>query len=267
MDTPYLRLERTAGIAKLILNQPAKRNAINAAMWQALPAAVDRLEADPEVKLVIVRGADDRAFSAGADISEFPEVYATPERAEAYNEAVRVAQLALAELSKPTLATIRGACVGGGCGIALCCDLRIASRDARFGITPARLGLAYSFEDTRRLVNAVGPAHAKDILFTGQLIDAERAYQIGLINRLVEGTRLDDEAAAYAAQICAGSQYSVRAAKSVIDRIAAGADEADAELRAQLSGAFIGEDFREGYKSFIERRPARFRWGISHEQR
>ena len=163
-DQIPIALHRNGALATITLNQPAKRNAVSAAMWQALPSLVAEVEQDRELCVLIVRGASG-AFCAGADISEFPDVYATPESTACYNNDVREAQMTLAALSKPTIAAIDGVCVGGGCGIALCCDIRIAARGSRFGITPSRLGIAYSFADTKRLVDTVGPAHAKHILF------------------------------------------------------------------------------------------------------
>lgn len=260
MPARQLLLERDGPVATLRLNQPARRNAISAAMWRRLPGLIAGVADDHEICLLIVRGGDRHAFSAGADISEFPEVYANADAAARYNEQVREAQAALAGLAKPTLAAIQGVCVGGGCGIALCCDIRFAERGARFGITPARLGIAYGVEDSKRLVDAVGPSHAKDMLFSGRLIDADKALRIGLINELLEPAAFEQAVADYAAQLVANSQYSIRTAKAVVSAVVSTARPPDQALRQRLRDAFAGEDFQEGYRAFNERRKPRFRW-------
>ena len=247
-------LTKTGPVATLTLNRPDKANALSLEMWRAIPGLVRSITDDPDAKVVVVRGAGDRVFSAGADIQEFKEVFATPEDAKTYNIAVRKGQQALADCPKPVLAMVYGPCVGGGCGIALCCDLRFAADTARFGITPAKLGLAYSFADTRQLVSTVGPARAKDILFSGRLIPAPEALALGLADRVVPTAQLADAVAAYVDQLCSVSQYSLRTAKATINAIASGADAATPELLNRFEASFQGEDFREGYRAFLEKR-------------
>lgn len=243
--------------AVLTLNRPEKRNALTQAMWRALPGVIAGLEADPKVKVLVITGAGD-CFAAGADIAEFETVYATRDSAAAYAAEIAAAMDALASLSKPTIAAIDGACVGGGLGLALCCDLRIASDRAKLGITPGKLGLMYSLADTRRLVEAVGPAAAKDILFTGRILGAEEARAIQLVDQvsaaddLVTAVRLKAEA------IAAASQWSARHAKAVIRRILDGQTEDDDTTRAWFLDALEGEDFREGRAAFLQKRPPRF---------
>jgi len=252
--TTDLLLHMEGGIARLVLNRPDKHNAITRAMWQALPALIDRVEQDREVLALLVTGAGDRAFCAGADIAEFAEIHATPDRSRAWEAEVRAGFRALERLSKPSIALVRGLCVGGGCGLALNCDLRFVAAGARFGITPARLGLVYGFEDTKRLVDTVGPARAKDILFSGRLIGAEEALAIGLVDRVFPTDRLEPETLAYLDTLCANSQYTIRAAKAIIQSIQDGADSPPAPLRRLAEEAVAAEDFREGCAAFLAKR-------------
>ena len=189
MSDPLL-MERTGPAWTLTLNRPDKRNALNHDMWRSIPGLLAEASEARDAKALIITGAGG-AFAAGADISEFETVYATPESAAAYSSAIATALDRLAAFPKPTLAKIRGACVGGGCGIALACDIRFAARGARFGITPGKLGLVYTLSDTNRLVEAVGVSTAKDILFSGRLLDGEEALRTGLINQLTEPDDLE----------------------------------------------------------------------------
>lgn len=252
-----ITLERHGHAAHLVLNRPEKRNALNEAMWRAIPSLLAEAEADNAVRLLVVRGAGG-AFAAGADISEFEEVYATPERAADYSRAIAAALDGLAAFPKPTLAMIEGACVGGGCGIALACDLRFAAEGSRFGITPGKLGLVYTLNDTRRLVNAVGLPAAKDILFTGRLLAADEALRLGLINRLVSAETLAGEVEAYGTLIAAASPRSARVTKQLMALIEAGQSEDDDATRALFLEAFTSADFQEGYRAFLEKRTPKF---------
>jgi enoyl-CoA hydratase/carnithine racemase len=205
-----------------------------------------------------VRGSGHEAFSAGADIAEMEQQLRDPPALEVTQQAVQVAQDAWARLPKPTIAVIEGACTGGGCGLALTCDLRLATPDSFFAIPPAKLGLVYSLVDTRRLVDVVGPARAKEMLFTGRRVAADEALQFGLVNRLVPAAELDVQAEALAREIAASAQSSVRAAKRIVDLIAAGAAEETAESRALYAGAFHGSDFLEGARAFLAKRLPKF---------
>jgi len=242
--------------ATLWINRPDKRNALSVAMWAAIPARVAEAIADPDIKLLFVRGAGG-VFAAGADISEMPEVYATAEAALLNDEKIQGAMKALEECPKPVIALIEGPCVGGGCGIALACDLRIGVEGSRYGVTPAKLGLVYGAGDTRRLIQAVGISMAKDILFTGRLLDSAEALACGLIDRLVTSDQLETVAADYAAKIGAASVYSIRAQKQILAMLRGGCDDAEAS-RALFGASFTGEDFKEGFAAFMEKRPAQF---------
>ena len=248
--TSPIRLALNGETAEIILDRPDKRNALSIGMWAAIPDLVAEAVAAKDVKVILLHGGDAGAFAAGADISEFGTIYATPETAAASGETIAAALNAIETCAKPVIAAIEGACVGGGVSIAMAADLRVASEDARFGVTPARLGIVYPPGDTRRLVMVVGQAHARDILFTGRIFPAAEAKEMGLINRLVpEGTALE-AARALAAEIAAASQWSVRAIKQMLAGLDAGWADDSPEGQALFLEGFANEDFQEGHRAF-----------------
>lgn len=258
LPTDALACLHDGPVAHVVLNRPAKRNSMTAQMWRGIGALMSQLASDSAVKLVVVRGAGAEAFSAGADISEFRDVFADEVRARTYNGYVRAAQIAVETLDKPTLAVIHGACVGGGCGLALACDLRYAAEDARFGVPPSKLGTAYSPPDTRRLVALVGPSRAKDILFSGRLLDAAEAKAIGMVDRILPKSQLENAAADYAKVLLENSQQSIRTAKVMVNSLS-GIDPQPADLlEAMFEASFSSPDFKEGFTAFCEKRLPRF---------
>lgn len=251
-----VRLERDGATARLLIDRPERRNAMTQAMWEAMPALVGEAMADADVRVLILTSAAPGLFCAGADIGEFAARSGEESWRIANQAAIRATQYAIAHAPKPVIAAIDGDCVGGGCGLAIACDLRIVSPRARMGITPAKLGIVYSLFDTKLLVDLVGPARAKRILFTGALHDAAQALAIGLADEVAD----DPVAAALAiAQTIAGNaQHSVRSAKAIIRRILNGqADDDDATL-ALFRDAFTLPDCIEGLQAFGEKRPPRF---------
>ncbi len=242
---------------EIILNQPDKRNAVNSEMWRALADAAEEAAADANASVVIVRGEGEH-FAAGADITEFEQAYATAESAEAYTQTMLDALDALENCKKPTIAMIRGSCVGGGCSIALACDMRFAGVTARFGVTPGKLGLVYSVADTRRLAQTVGSGNAKDLLFTGRLIDAEEALRIGLCERVYPDEELEKQVKDFALQVSATSRWSAAATKRTFRMIADGVADHDADAMAIMVESFQGADFQEGYRAFLEKRKPDF---------
>ena len=245
-------------IARVRLNRPDKRNAITSAMWQGLYDLAGRLASDPTVRVVLLSGEGGVAFSAGADIAEMQANLSVPARMKVMQDAVLDAQLAWEALPMPTLAVIRGACTGGGCGLALTCDLRIASPEAFFAIPPAKLGLAYSLADTKRLYDLVGPSRTKEILFTGRRLNAPEALELGLINEIVPADALDERPHALAREIAGNAANSVRAAKAVVGLIAAGTHAETPASRRYYDEAFASAEFEEGARAFMEKRPPKF---------
>jgi enoyl-CoA hydratase/carnithine racemase len=255
--TGAVRLLRDGAVGTLLLDQPARRNAMTRAMWRALPTLVGQAAADADIAVLRVEGAGGH-FCGGADISEFAETYATPEATAAANADIAAAVEALAGFPKPALAVIRGACVGGGVALALACDLRFAAADARFAVTPAKLGLIYSQADTTRLMRAVGAARAKDLLFTGRVLDAAEALRIGLVEEVCAPEQLEAFVATWLAPVAQGSRSALRDIKAMARAVEEGTPAASPALRALFDDAFAGSDFAEGYRAFLEKRPPRF---------
>ncbi|GHB14945.1 enoyl-CoA hydratase [Streptomyces viridiviolaceus] len=242
-------LHRVAdSVATVVVHHPAKRNAMTAAMWRALPALLDALAGDPAVRALVLTG-EGATFCAGADISTLRE-----SAEEAQGLAVH-AEEALAAFPKPTLAAIRGHCVGGGAQLAAACDLRFAEEGSLFGVTPAKLGVVYPASATRRLVSLVGPATAKYLLFSGELIDAGRALRTGLVDEVLPEGELGKRVAEFARVLVSRSQLTQSAAKE----FANGRTDRDAYWSAQARGS---GDTAEGVAAFLERRQPRFTWSV-----
>ncbi|MEO0439310.1 MAG: enoyl-CoA hydratase-related protein [Pseudomonadota bacterium] len=252
-----LRLEKDGKIGRLLIDRPDKRNAFTQEMWELFPDLLADAMADDAVRVLMVHSSrKDSAFCAGADIGEFGTGSTDPEWRARNQAAIGKVQHDLAQAEKPTIAVIDGDCIGGGCGIALACDMRIAGPAARFGITPAKLGLVYPLHDTKLLVDAVGPSQAKRILFTGQILPAEEALRIGLVTLMVEDPYA--EAAALAEAMASVSLHSQKMSKQIIRRILEGQADDDAESRALFDAAFESDDFREGVAAFLEKRKPEF---------
>ena len=246
-------VDLSGSVAVITLNKPAARNAIGHAMWVALPQLMDALATDDRVKAVLLTGAGGH-FCAGADVSEFRTTYADAAAARAYNDLVEAGRHALTEQPKPTLAATPGYTVGAGCGLAMACDLRFADENTRFGMPPAKLGAAYPFPGVRQLVELVGPARAQDMLYSGRMVDADEALSIGLADRVFPAETLMEEALSYLEGVAALSSNSHRISKAVVGAILDGVDEETDDLRALFDSAYVSEDFREGYSSFLEKR-------------
>jgi len=260
VSTDNIIIEKSDGIGRFIFNQPDKHNAISFEMWQGISEAMDDFAADDNLRVVILSGAGTKAFSAGADISQFAEQRASREGVDVYDGAAMKAEHDLMHLDKPTIAMIQGYCIGGGAGVALCCDLRIASEDARFGIPAAKLGLAYQWDEVYPLVQLVGPSFAKEILFTGRQFSAEEALRMGLVNRVVARADLESCVDEYARTIAANAPLTVRTAKQTIDEAAKDPQDRNlAAIQELVDGCFASEDYAEGRKAFMEKRKPAFK--------
>ncbi|MFI6422984.1 enoyl-CoA hydratase/isomerase family protein [Streptomyces sp. NPDC050842] len=244
---PQLKASVTDRVATVVIANPAKRNAMSAAMWRALPGVLDRLAADRAVRALVLTGEGD-TFCAGADISTLREP-----GDEQRSLAVR-AEEALAAFPKPTLAAVRGFCVGGGSQLAAACDLRFAEEGARFGITPSKLGIVYPSSSTRRLTALVGPSTAKYLLFSGELMDTERALRTGFVDEVHPAGELDKRVAEFVRVLASRSLLTQAAAKEFAD----GRADRDAHWAEQARGS---GDTAEGVAAFLERRAPRFTYG------
>jgi enoyl-CoA hydratase len=259
-STEKLIARNDGAIGWLIFNYPERRNALTLDMWQGIPEIVEHFEADPAVRVMIVTGAGDKAFVSGADISQFESQRSNPEADERYSAYTDAALDALERLSKPSIAMIRGFCIGGGLAVALSCDIRITAEDARFGIPAARLGLGYGFAGVRKLVSTVGHANAREILFTARQLDAEEALRMGLVNDVVVGaTDLEVTTRAYAEQIANNAPLTVRASKLAIGEALKDPGARDlAAVDLAIAACFESEDFAEGRRAFLDKRKPRF---------
>lgn len=255
-----ITVSQDEGIATITLNRADVHNAISVDMYRQLPEAVAPLEDDPEVKVVVLRGAGEKSFSAGADIKEFERERSSAELAHRYNQHVAAAEHALDQLSKPLIAMIHGYCVGGGAGLALSCDIRFADEKANFAITPAKLGLVYSLESTKRVVDLAGPSRAKWILMSGLPIHAERALQLGLFDELLQPEELESFTYDFARTVTSRAQFSVRTSKEMVRRVVAGQVEDNEATIALRNESFSTEDYAEGVRAFLTKRKPEFRW-------
>lgn len=243
------------GIGWLIFDNPARRNAMTAAMWRQTAQAAAAFAENPAVRVVVMRGAGAEAFVSGADISEFEQARADSTGAQAYEAASAAAFAALEGLDKPLVAMIAGFCFGGGVAIAMKADLRLAQHDALFSIPAARLGIAYPPDSVRDLVGLVGPANAKDILFSARRFDAAEAWRMGLVNAVSAPGALATDVDALAATLVENAPLSMLAAKACVDHVARGADD---RAEALVARCFDSADYAEGRRAFMEKRRPTF---------
>jgi len=256
LSTEKIIARREGAVGELVFNNPEKRNALSLEMWVGIAEALEAFEADPNVRAIVLKGAGG-AFISGADISQFEERRSTAEKAADYNAITDKAWRALAHAGKPVIAAIEGFCIGGGLAVAMKADIRIAARNATFGVPAARLGLAYPVESIRDLINLVGPSQAKWILLTGRRIDAEIAHRIGLVDEVVETKNLEDAVRGLTATIAENAPLSMLAAKETVNQIAQGRIDKD-KLARLATQCIESADFAEGRRAFMEKRPPRF---------
>ena len=253
-------VERRDAIATVILNRPERRNAIDFRGWGTLHRIAGELGADPTVRVVILRGAGDQAFSAGADITEFDEHRADSTSARTYAAAVEQALDVVEAIPKPTISLIEGVCVGGGCELSMATDLRIAATGSRFGIPAARLGILVGYKEMRRLVQLVGRGNAAAILLTGRIADAEEALGIGLIDALVDAKRIEEHVMRMAAEIAALAPLSHAGHKRMMRTVLgnSGLEDLTPDDEALPYTVFDTKDFQEGRRAFLEKREPTF---------
>ncbi|MCC6532521.1 MAG: enoyl-CoA hydratase/isomerase family protein [Burkholderiales bacterium] len=259
MENDKIIASKRDGIGSLVINNPEKRNAFSLDMSLAAAEVIEDFAADAGVRVIVVSGAGDKAFISGGDISKFEAARATPEQVAEYNRKSSRFRLLLRGVGKPTIAMIRGYCLGGGLAVALNCDLRICSEDAQFGIPAARLGIGYNAEGLTQLVRLVGPSTAKEILFTARRYNAQEALRVGLVNQVLPGVELADYVQKYAAAMVANAPLSIIAAKRVIDEIVKDRAERDTALCERvIAECFASQDYVEGRRAFMEKRKPAF---------
>jgi enoyl-CoA hydratase len=251
--------DRAGAIGRLIFDNPERRNAVSLEMWREVGAALADLSRDPAIRVVVVTGAGDKAFVSGADVSRFESERASKEAVEEYNLATERAYAALYDFPKPTIAKIRGACVGGGVNLAVCCDLRLCSESARFAIPAARLGIGYGYDNVGRLAGVIGAANAMAMLYTARGFGAEEALSMGLASHVVPEDQLDAAVDEYATQIAENAPLTVALVKAVVVELRKDPTERDLErLGRMVDACSASRDYVEGRRAFMEKRKPSF---------
>src|SRR3954467_3284224 len=247
------------GVGVVTFNNPEKRNAMSLEMWEGLGAALTELRDDPEVRVVIMVGAGDKAFVSGADISQFEKTRHNAAASEEYSRRSEAQRALLANYPKPTIASIRGFCLGGGMQVAMLADIRFAADNSQFGIPAAKLGIAYGYDGLKHLVSLVGPSWARLIMYTGMKIDSAEALRIGLVDRVLPGAELWDATMEIARTISGNAPLAIKAAKLTIAQVLKDESKRDMDaVKAVGTACMDSEDFREGRTAFMEKRKPRF---------
>jgi enoyl-CoA hydratase/carnithine racemase len=254
-----LRVEKKGAVGWIVFDQPAKRNALNDAMWRGIAPAMQKFDADPEVRCVAFRGAGSEAFSAGADISEFDKNRASQESVGQYDSLLDQVLHSIQDSRKPSLAMIYGYCLGGGLEIALACDLRYCGASAQFGIPAARLGLAYNVEGHKRLLETVGHARAREIMFLGRRYPAEEALAMGLVQKVLPDSELQTYVDEVLQTLSENAPLSLANSKTMIEEYVKSVGAPDhARMQAAMERCARSEDYKEGRRAFMEKRKPRF---------
>jgi enoyl-CoA hydratase/carnithine racemase len=252
-------VQQDGPIATVVFNRPRMRNAISFAMWAEIARVTEGLAKDDSVRAVVYRGAGEQAFASGADISEFEEQRKDRESSLRYGAQTEAARTAIHDLSKPTVAMIHGYCMGGAMALAMACDLRFAAEGSKFGIPAARLSIIYGADAVGQLVDLVGPAYAKDILFSARTVSDREALDMGFIQRLLPGRELEAYTYEYLRTVADNAPLSVRGSKLTVQAKLEGLPRERREQLKRLSQeAFESDDYREGTRAFMEKRPPRF---------
>jgi enoyl-CoA hydratase len=253
--TDKMLSRKEAGVGIVTFNNPDRLNAVSLEMWEATKAMLDAFAADDEVRVVVLTGAGGKAFVSGADISKFASERASIEATRAYDVVTAAAFNAIYEFPKPTIAMIRGYCVGGGVGLASCCDLRFCSDNSRFAVPAAKLGLGYAYAGLKRLVDIVGPSFAKEIFYTARQFDAREALAMGLVNRAVPEAELEGYVRSITDMICANAPLTIKAVKVTVGEILKDESQRDVKrVERMVEACFASRDYTEGRTAFMEKR-------------
>jgi enoyl-CoA hydratase len=248
------------GVGVITFNNPEKRNAMSLDMWEGLGHALVELRDDPDVRVVILTGAGDKAFVSGADISQFEKTRHNAEASEEYSKKSAAQRALLADYPKPIIACVRGFCLGGGMQMAMAADIRIASENSQFGIPAAKLGIAYGYDGLKHLVSLVGPSWARLIMYTGMRIESAEALRIGLVDRVVPDAEMWNATMETARTISGNAPLAIKAAKITIAQVLKDPGDRDmAAIKAIGTACMDSEDFREGRTAFMEKRKPEFK--------
>jgi enoyl-CoA hydratase/carnithine racemase len=256
--TERIIARKDGAVGWLIFNNPERRNAVSVDMWEAIPQVIAQYEADPEVRVIVLAGAGDKAFVSGADISQFEKERSSADAVQRYEELAEGAAAKLASCDKPLVAMIRGYCLGGGVNIAVLCDIRVAADDARFGIPAAKMGLGYRASSMKNLVEVVGGAYAREIMITARQFTAAEAREMGLVNKVVSAADLEKAVKEYTDAIGGNAPLTMRTAKRIIRELGR-VDYDAARTKAWAKECFDSEDYKEGRKAFMEKRKPVFK--------
>lgn len=256
--TSKLIAESRGSAGYLVLNAPERRNALSLDMWEAIPGLVEAFAQNTHIRSIVITGAGHEAFAAGADISEFDALRATPDSAQRYDAATHAATVSIARCAKPVIAAVRGICFGGGMALAMACDLRLASDCAKFCIPAAKLGVGYSVNGVADLVAKLGPAVTTELLFTGRTYDAREALALGIVQAVGKTGEFDVLVERYVAMLAENAPLTIAAAKSAVAAVVSGANHARLIAEDRVAACMKSADYREGRAAFLEKRKPRF---------
>jgi enoyl-CoA hydratase len=253
--TSKMLAQKDGAIGRIVFNNPARHNAVSLDMWQALAQIMDDFDHDDAIRVIVVSGAGGKAFVSGADISEFKEKRNSTEAAEEYSRISEAGRKALQETLKPTIAMIRGYCIGGGMATAISCDLRIAAEGSKFGVPAAKLGLGYAYDGIKKLIDLVGPAYAREIFYTARQFTAEEALRMGVVNQVVPDGELESYVDTYCKTIAENAPLTVRSVKQIVREALKNESDRDMALcKRVVDECFASEDYTEGRTAFMEKR-------------
>ncbi|MBY0381526.1 MAG: enoyl-CoA hydratase/isomerase family protein [Xanthobacteraceae bacterium] len=254
-QTDKMISRKDGAIGYLVFNNPERHNAVSLEMWERCAQIMHGFSSDPSIRVVVITGAGEKAFVSGADISKFAEERGSKEAAERYNKAIEEGYSSVYNCPKPTIAMIRGYCVGGGMGLASCCDIRICTENSKFSVPAAKLSVGYRYAGVKRLLDIVGPSFTKEIFFTARLFDAEEAKVMGFANRVLPGDQLEAYVNDYAITIAGNAPLTVDSIKFMVGEIVK--DESARDMKtcdAMVAACFASNDYEEGRKAFMEKR-------------